>query len=469
MERVVLAVVVLTGSGGAVLGQEQVWVRQFGGPANDYSVRVAADGGGNTYVAGFTGGGLFGPSAGFNDVFLAKYEPAGNQIWTRQFGSAADDSGSDAAVDSEGNVYLVGTTRGSLFGTSAGFADVFLAKYDSAGNQIWTRQFGSAGDDSGSGVAVDSAGNVYVVGGTLGGGTMGRVFLARYDAAGNQIWTRQLESSGGVSSNGVAVDSAGNVYLGGSTGGSLFGPIAGVNDAFLARYDAAGNQVWGRQFGTVANDTGYEVAVDSEGNVYLAGSTLGSLFGPSAGSYDAFLTKYDSAGSQVWGRQFGTASLDFGVGAAVDNAGNAYLAGTTEGSPFRPNAGLTDTFLVRYNAAGNQVWGHQLGTSGYDEDGGVAVDSAGFVYITGWTEGGLGGPNAGFADVFLAKYGARMCYANCDGSTAAPILNVNDFICFQAKFAAGDPYANCDGSTLSPVLNVNDFICFQQRFAAGCP
>jgi hypothetical protein len=63
----------------------------------------------------------------------------------------------------------------------------------------------------------------------------------------------------------------------------------------------------------------------------------------------------------------------------------------------------------------------------------------------------------------------EFCYANCDGSTASPILNVNDFICFQNHFAAGDPYANCDQSTTPPVLNVNDFICFQARFAAGCP
>jgi agmatine/peptidylarginine deiminase len=61
------------------------------------------------------------------------------------------------------------------------------------------------------------------------------------------------------------------------------------------------------------------------------------------------------------------------------------------------------------------------------------------------------------------------CYANCDGSTASPVLNVNDFVCFQQRFAAGDSYANCDGSTAAPVLNVNDFVCFQQLFAAGCP
>jgi hypothetical protein len=62
-----------------------------------------------------------------------------------------------------------------------------------------------------------------------------------------------------------------------------------------------------------------------------------------------------------------------------------------------------------------------------------------------------------------------LCYANCDGSSAQPVLNVNDFVCFQQRFAAGDPYANCDGSSIPPVLNVNDFVCFQQQFAAGCP
>jgi hypothetical protein len=62
-----------------------------------------------------------------------------------------------------------------------------------------------------------------------------------------------------------------------------------------------------------------------------------------------------------------------------------------------------------------------------------------------------------------------VCYANCDGSTAAPVLNVNDFTCFLNRFAAGDPYANCDGSTAAPVLNVNDFTCFMNQFAVGCP
>jgi hypothetical protein len=65
--------------------------------------------------------------------------------------------------------------------------------------------------------------------------------------------------------------------------------------------------------------------------------------------------------------------------------------------------------------------------------------------------------------------GGNPCYANCDGSTLAPVLNVNDFTCFVNKYAASDPYANCDGSTIAPVLNVNDFTCFLNQYAAGCP
>jgi hypothetical protein len=78
-------------------------------------------------------------------------------------------------------------------------------------------------------------------------------------------------------------------------------------------------------------------------------------------------------------------------------------------------------------------------------------------------------PNTALRGVALVPTVTNACYANCDGSTTPPILNVNDFICFQQRYAAGDSYANCDGSTAPPVLNVNDFICFQSKFAAGCP
>jgi hypothetical protein len=71
--------------------------------------------------------------------------------------------------------------------------------------------------------------------------------------------------------------------------------------------------------------------------------------------------------------------------------------------------------------------------------------------------------------VNFTLYARGACYPNCDGSTTAPVLNINDFVCFQGKFASGDLYANCDGSSAAPYLNVSDFICFLTRYAGGCP
>jgi len=110
----------------------------------------------------------------------------------------------------------------------------------------------------------------------------------------------------------------------------------------------------------------------------------------------------------------------------------------------------------------------------YTIDGGGGTSTGGVFSLSGT----IGQPDAGTMSAgtttlsggyWSVAGGPAPCYANCDGSTIAPILNVNDFICFQTKFAQGDPYANCDNSTIAPILNVNDFICFQQKYAAGCP
>ena len=111
--------------------------------------------------------------------------------------------------------------------------------------------------------------------------------------------------------------------------------------------------------------------------------------------------------------------------------------------------------------------------SWYTIDGGGGTSSGGTFTLTAT----IGQPDAGvlsggvfqIGGGFWSGFTGQACYANCDGSSASPILTVNDFICFQSRFAAADSYANCDGSTASPTLTVNDFICFQSRFAAGCP
>ena len=216
--------------------------------------------------------------------------PAGAQTvqWTRQFGSTGNEGVNAVAVDATG-VYVVGTINGALPGqTSGGLADSFVRKYNTNGTEQWTRQFGSTTDDGAYGVAVDSTG-VYVVGyiyGTLPGQTsagFADAYVRKYDANGNIIWTRQFGSTTDDGAGGVAVDSTG-VYVVGRTNGALPGQTSAgaclcpVYDAFVRKYDANGTEQWTRQFGSAGDDEAHGVAVDSTG-VYVVGRTNGALPG----------------------------------------------------------------------------------------------------------------------------------------------------------------------------------------------
>jgi len=409
---IALALLVALAAPGLSRGEQPyqvAWMRQPGTPNNDYGNSVAVDTAGNAFISGWTYGSLGAPSAGDADAFLSRYDSAGNVLWSRQLGTWGDDRSHSVAVDSGGNAFISGYTYGALSGPNAGLADAFLSKYDSTGSLLWTRQLGTSSGDYSSSVAVDGAGNAFITGitrGPLNGPNAGSndAFLSKYNSAGSLLWTRQLGTSGSDFSRCVAVDVSGNAFMSGYTEGSLGGPNAGQEDAFLCKYDPAGNLLWSRQLGTSKSDWGYSVAVDSGGNAFISGTTKGSLGGPNAGGTDVFLSKYDSAGSLLWTQQLGTSSYDHSTSVAVDAAGNVLISGFTEGSLGAPNAGYSDAFLSKYDPAVGFLWTQQLGTPGYDESWSVALDGAGIAFITGHTGGSLGGPNAGYHDAFLVKF-----------------------------------------------------------------
>jgi hypothetical protein len=162
----------------------------------------------------------------------------------------------------------------------------------------------------------------------------------------------------------------------------------------------------------------------------------------------------------AWGENIGF--INFGDGSPANGSSYANTTGADFGVNILPNGDL-----------GGMAWGENVGwinfgTAAFLAPAQRARLDAGAARLRGWAWG----ENIGWLDLddAAAYIGVQSaCYANCDNSTLAPILNVNDFICFQAKFAAGDAYANCDQSTMPPILNVNDYICFQAKFAAGCP
>lgn len=389
------------------------WTRQFGSAVSDSANGVAA-GPGGVYVAGQTDFALPGQAgSGARDAFVRKYNAAGAVVWTRQFGTAALDEASCVAVDASG-VYVAGRTDGALAGPTAGFNDAFVRKYDESGTALWTRQFGTPILDQALAISVH-VGAVYVAGitdGALSGSSSGGrdAFARAYDVDGLEIWSRQFGTLGFDQAFGVSAD-AGGVLVAGQTTGAFPGETnTGSADAFVRRFDAGGTAIWTRQFGTIgpATDTAQAVAADAHGSLYVAGGTGGSLPGQtSAGGTDVFVRKYDAGGLELWTRQFGTIGLDQALGVSVDASG-VYVAGQAGATlPGQTSSGGTDAFVRKYDVSGAVAWTRQFGTSGLDQAFGVVVES-GAVYVIGQTTGTfLGQVSVGSVDAFLRKYDAN--------------------------------------------------------------
>ena len=390
------------------------WIRQIGGPGHESACGVGVDDAGDIYIAGSTRGDLGGPADETADVYVAKFDADGTMLWITQ-------AETDVAVNCRGmavgggGIYVGGKTYGDYAAPNAGDSDAFVCKFDTDGNFIWARQFGMKGADGAYAVAADAAGNAYICGYTQVGfadqdENKHDSFVAKYDTNGNLLWSRQIATDRWELAYAVAADADGNVYVSGWTEGALDTANAGGNDAFVRKYDAEGAVLWTRQLGTASSDESQALAVDADGSVYVGGSTTDDLGGPGFGSYDAFLIKLDGDGTRLWGVQVGTGQYDRGDFVAVDSAGNAYLWGGTDGEieecesgEFLPAEGRKDIFLTRVDTDGKIAWTKQIGTDEWESANAVAIDADDNVYLCGGTGGDLGGPGAGETDAFLIK------------------------------------------------------------------
>jgi hypothetical protein len=381
------------------------WTDQFGTSSSDGAFGVAVDSSG-VYVVGHTEGNLEGTNAGFDDAFVRKYSLDGNTIeWTDQFGTSSSDAANSVAVDSSG-VYVAGHTEGDLDGTNQGDSDAFVRKYSLDGSTVeWTHQFGTSSSDGAFGIAVDPSG-VYVVGhteGNLEGTNAGfdDAFVRKYSLDGSTVeWTDQFGASSSDAAFAVDLDSSG-AYVVGYTETNVAGTFA---EAFVRKYSLDGNTIeWTDQFGTPSNDLALGIAVDSSG-AYVVGRTGGDLEGTSAGDLDAFVRKYDSAGNVQWTDQFGTFVIDIAFGVAVDSSG-VYVVGSTGGDLESTNEGFDDAFVRKYSLDGSTVeWTDQFGWSSSDAALGVTVGSS-EVYVVGHAFAVFNGPTTGDVDAFVAKFG----------------------------------------------------------------
>ena len=266
-------------------------------PSGENLFGVAADDLGFAYVSSYNSSGA---------IFVRKVDgQTGAVVWERTLATGGANNTSGLSADGLGNVYVTGYTYGALLGPNAGGADAFIAKYTDAGDLLWTRQFGSAGNDFNFEIATDALGNIYTSGstfGSLGAANVGGqdIFLAKYNAAGVPQWFRQLGTSAEDAGGKLWADGSGSVYIAGSSEGSLGGPNLGGTDIVLGKYDANGNRLWVDQFGTSGDDipSGGGLAGDQQGNLFITGRTSSSWGAPNAGGADVILIKLSSpAGS----------------------------------------------------------------------------------------------------------------------------------------------------------------------------
>ena len=303
--------------------------------------------------------------------------------------------------------------RRPLVITIGALLPAFFALLPTATRADWTVQYGNASSNVGISVATDSAGHVFTGGYTDSGlngqsslgGTDG--YVAKYDSSGTVQWTNLFGTASADYVFGVTTVGSG-VAAAGYTGSGLPGQsYAGGQDAMVRLYDSSGATLWTRQWGTAGIENARSVAADGAGHLYIGGYTSGSFSGyTNAGGNDLFVTQlYAATGAVNWTFQLGTTGSDQGMGVAADSAGNVYLGGYTTGAlPGQTSAGGSDAFVLKLDVTGTLQWTQQFGSSGSDAVRGIAVDSTGAVLTAGYTAGTLiGQTSAGSFDAFAQK------------------------------------------------------------------
>jgi hypothetical protein len=327
--------------------------------------------------------------------------------WTRQFGTPGYEWVADVALWG-GVAYAAGHSHERLPGCDTD-GEVFVRAVSAAdGSVLWCRQFGASNDLMNiGGVAADATG-VYV-GGSLFGRFRGQhrvgrqdAFVRRYDLAGNVVWTRQFGTHRLDATTDVALG-GGGLYVLGTTNGPLEGPGAGLDDVFLRRYTLDGEVDWTRQFGTAASDAAFALAAD-EGGATLGGHTEGTFpwqSSPTRGS-EGFIVNLRPDGVERWQRRIDGPGDDSVNGLAAGAAGAPTVVGSSPGIAGDRLFGSGAMFVRRYGPRGAIRWTRTFGSTTFgDRASGVATDASG-TYVVGSTYGDLpGGHDRGLADAFV--------------------------------------------------------------------
>ena len=425
------------------------WWKHFGGSAPDVSYGIATGPSGEVAATGYFFGTVgFGGQALVSGQtsagFLTVYSTDGTYQWGKSLAATGPVVPSGVSIDGSGNVIVTGLFQGDAsFGgatlTSAGEADIFVAKYSPAGTHIWSKRFGGVLYDQGIAVATNAAGDIAVGGdfrGTVdfGGGAVtsngdGDAFLMKISGQdGAYVWARTFGGTVGDDSvQDVGVTTGGDVVMIGDAVGSVNlgnGNVAGIGgtDVVIGRYASAnGSHVWSKRTGGAIQDAGRGIAVDAAGDVLVTGGfelsmNLGTGALTSAGSYDVFMAKISGAGVTQWAHRYGDidsqVAVDVGVSPTGDLAITGALFGTINfgGPDLTVASNETGIFAAKFDASGAHLWSEAFTGTGGADTSDIKLDPLGAAVISGNLVGdiqfgGVTETSAGNSDVFMLKLG----------------------------------------------------------------
>jgi hypothetical protein len=328
------------------------------------------------------------------------------------------------SVDASGNIYVLGNATGN-FGSqiNQGTQDVYLTKYDSTGNVLWSQLVGSSGTASGYGLALDSKGNAYVTGLTTADLSTTAIadgntdsFVAKYDSSGDQLWTQQIQTLNNNQSNAVSVDSSGNVYIGGQVTGVIGAgqTSSGGNDGYVAKLNASGKLVYEQQFGTSGSDQVSAMTTAPDGSLYVVSQQNGH----------AIVSKYangDATSAPAWSTDLGALQNGGSIGGIAVSGNQVYISGTTQNGTLtaggaatvaNASSGGSDAFVFNLTDNGTSDtpnYVSYVGTASNDTAGALTVGSDGTVYLAGTTKGTFAGNIRTVSNVdnaFVASFGS---------------------------------------------------------------
>ena len=377
------------------LAQQILWQDVHETNKREAAGAVAVDAAGNIIVVGTTIVEENYP-ANHDDVLVLKYGPDGTLLWSRQIDMTLSDCAYGVAIDRNGDIVIVG----SIYGDSTS-ADIYIAKYTANGDAIWTRAFTNGAKDdveAAYGVAIDSKNDIIVVGkGTPSGRKLPDYVTLKYSPTGDLLWTKYYDGGWEDCAQAVAVDDSDNIIVTGWSDNSS------NRDWCTVKYTSDGDLRWLGRYDKTRTDRAFGVAIDRESNILVVGET--HLMYSGSGGSSGMIVKYSSEGDTIWTKIF-TDTQQFAevsrfVGVQADKYGSIYIAGDyarwdTSGKLW------TDYYVAKCSPNSDTVWTVRYNADWKNTASGIAMDANGNIIVTGVTEGNPDDPYQRF-DYFTVK------------------------------------------------------------------